>query len=71
MSRTSDRRRARPSPQLVAAQWQAKSAWHRRRAQLPAQEKLRLLLEMQQQLYPILRQRRPLREWERPWAIEP
>ena len=62
--------RARPSPQLIAAQWQAKAAGHRRRAQLPTKEKLRLLLEMQQQLYPILCQRRSLREWERPWAIE-
>jgi hypothetical protein len=56
---------------LVAAQWQGKAAWHKQQAQLPVKEKIRLLLEMQRQLYPIVRQCRPLREWERPWNIEP
>lgn len=65
------RSRARPSPDFVAAQWRAKAAWHKQQAQLPVKEKIRRLLEMQRQLYPIFRQRRPLREWERPWAIEP
>jgi hypothetical protein len=67
----SDRSRARASAELVAAQWQAKAAWHRQQARLPVKEKIRLLLEMQRQLYPIYCQRRPLREWEHPWAIEP
>ena len=65
------RSRARPSPEFIEAQREAKAAWHRQRAQLPTKEKLRLLLEMQRLLHPVIRQRRPLREWERPWAIEP
>ncbi len=65
------RSRARPSSELVAAQWQGKVAWHKQQAQLPVKEKIHLLLEMQRQLYPIIRQCRPLREWERPWDIEP
>ena len=65
------RHRARPSPEFAAAQWQAKAAWHKQRARLPVKEKIRMLLEMQQQLYPVLCQRRRLREWERPWAVEP
>ncbi len=65
------RRRARPSLEFVAAQWRGKAAWHKQQAQLPVKEKLRLLLEMQRQIYPIIRQRRPLRPWERPWSIEP
>lgn len=66
-----DDHRARGTAELIAAQWQAKEAWHRQRASLPIREKIRLLLDMQQALFPILRQRGQLREWERPWAIEP
>jgi predicted GTPase len=66
-----DRPRARPSPELVAAQWRAKAAWHQQQAQRPVTEKISLLLEMQRQLHPILCQRRPPRAWERPWDIEP
>ena len=65
------RNRPHPTPEFTAAQWRAQEAWHRQCAQLPTREKIRILLDMQQRLYPILRQRRPLREWERPWAIEP
>ncbi len=63
--------RPRPSPEFVAAQWSAQASWHRRCAQLPLKEKIRLLLDMQQRVYPIIRQRRAMREWERPWPIEP
>jgi len=62
---------ARPSPGLLAAQRRAKQAWRRQQVELPLQEKIRLLLELQRTVYPILRQRRQLRPWERPWAIEP
>lgn len=55
----------------VAASFQAKADWHRRQAQLPTREKVRILLELQKQDYPLLRQRRDLAWWERPWEIEP
>jgi len=64
-------RYARPAPALVAAQRRAKDLWHRQQAQLPIEEKIRLLLDLQRKLYPVLQQRRRMRPWERPWEIEP
>jgi len=49
----------------------AKAQWHRRQAQLPIREKVRILLEMQKQDLELLRRRRELEAWERPWPIEP
>lgn len=51
--------------------WLAKAEWHRRQAQLPIREKVRILLDLQQQEYPLLRERRALAWWERPWRVEP
>jgi hypothetical protein len=48
-----------------------KAAWHRAQAALPIREKIRILLELQQQDLPLLRRHRPLRSWERPWPIKP
>ncbi len=64
-------RYARPAPELAATQRRAKVLWRRQRAQLPFEEKIRLLLDLQRKLYPVLQQRRRLRPWERPWEIEP
>ena len=61
----------RPAAELVAAQRRGKEQWRRQQSQLPFREKIRLLLELQTKLYPILQQRRPLRSWEHPWDIEP
>ncbi len=49
----------------------AKKDWHRRQAQLPIQEKVRILLRMQRDDYPILLARGVLKPWEKPWNIEP
>ena len=49
----------------------AKKVWHRRQAQLPLREKVRILLELQRQDFPLLQRQRPLKPWERPWEIEP
>jgi hypothetical protein len=49
----------------------AKEAWHHRQARLPLREKVRILLELQRQDYPLLQRHRPLKSWERPWEIEP
>jgi hypothetical protein len=63
--------RPRPTPELLEAQRQAKARWRREMAARPLREKIRVLLEMQRQLYPILRQRRAMQWWEHPWDIEP
>jgi hypothetical protein len=64
-------RRARPTPELVERQAQAKARWRREMAGRPLREKIGLLLEMQRRLHPILRRQRAMRWWERPWDIEP
>ena len=51
--------------------FQAKAEWHRRQARLPVKEKVRILLELQKQDYPLLKRHRRLERWERPWEIEP
>lgn len=48
-----------------------KRAWHRRRAEAPLVEKVRILLDLQRQEIPLLAAQRPLRRWERPWNITP
>ena len=63
-------RYARPAPELTTTQRRAKELWRRQQAHLPFDEKIRLLLELQRKLYPVLQQRRRLRPWERPWEIE-
>jgi hypothetical protein len=43
-------------------------AWH---ASLPLPEKVRLVMELQRIVLPLVARQRPLRSWERPWIIEP
>jgi hypothetical protein len=62
--------RARPSGSLITAQRQGKSEWRCTMVAQPFKEKLRLLLEMQRRLYPIIAARRSLQSWQRPWPIE-
>lgn len=54
-----------------AALFEAKTDWHRKQARLPPREKVRILLELQKQDYPLLVKRPTLAWWERPWEIEP
>lgn len=49
----------------------SKKRWHEEQAHLPIKEKVRILLELQQQDLPLLRRRRELKWWEKPWDIEP
>jgi hypothetical protein len=49
----------------------AKKEWHRRQAELSLKEKVRILLKMQKDDYPILLKRGVIRPWEKPWNIEP
>lgn len=55
-------------PMTLAA---SKASWHRAQAALPLREKVRILLELQEQDLPLIAKQRPLRSWERPWPIEP
>jgi len=51
--------------------FRSKAEWHRRHAAMPLREKVRILLQLQEQDLPLLARRRALRHWERPWPIEP
>ena len=61
----------RPSEEEVRALFEAKAAWHTAQARLPLAEKVRILLELEKQDYPLLACQRPLAWWEKPWDIEP
>ena len=71
MASSSDRPAAAPSPELLDRLWQGKAALHRRHASLPLPEKVRLVIELQRMVLPLIARQRPLRSWERPWEIEP
>jgi hypothetical protein len=51
--------------------FETKARWHQRQVALPLKEKVRILLQLQQLDLPLLLRQRPLREWERPWVVEP
>ena len=61
----------RPDPNELARIFNAKREWHRRQAALSPVEKVRILLRLQQEDYPLIRRHRTLMPWERPWNIEP
>jgi hypothetical protein len=48
-----------------------KDAWHRAEAAKSPVEKVAILLQLQREVLPILRARRPLAPHERPWPIRP
>lgn len=60
-----------PSSELVQRLRDGKRALHRRHAALPLREKVRLVMELQRIVLPLIARQRPLRAWERPWEIEP
>ncbi len=51
--------------------FEAKKEWRRKQVKLPMKEKVRILLKMQKDDYPILLKRGVLKSWEKPWKIEP
>jgi len=63
--------RSRPSAELLARLRAGKAALRAERIALPLPEKVRQLLELQRLQFPLLKKRRALRPWERPWDIEP
>ena len=48
-----------------------KLVWHKTQSTLALKEKVRILLKMQKDDYPILKKRGVLKSWEKPWDIEP
>ena len=63
--------RPRVPAEEMEAIFASKREWHRRQAQRPVKEKVRILLELQRQVYPLLQRQRQLQWWEKPWEIEP
>jgi hypothetical protein len=64
-------RKARPSADLVAGLRRGKAELRREREGLPLPEKVRLVIELQRFVYPLLARQRSLEPWERPWETEP
>lgn len=62
---------ARPSDALLQQLRDGKAALHRHHANLPLPEKVRIVMELQRIVLPLIARQRPLRSWERPWEIEP
>ncbi len=60
-----------PSDSLIRQLAKGKAALHQRHASLPLPEKVRLVMELQRIVLPLIARQRPLRSWERPWEIEP
>lgn len=56
---------------LVERLRRGKSALHERHANLPLPAKVRLVMELQCIVLPLIARQRPLHSWERPWEIEP
>jgi len=61
----------RPTPELLERLWNGKRVLHRRHASLPLPDKVRLVMELQRMVLPLIARQRALRSWERPWEIEP
>ena len=62
---------APPPAELLEQLRRGKAALHRRHAALPLPEKVRLVMELQRIVLPLIARQRALRSWERPWEIEP
>lgn len=60
-----------PTPDEIERTFQAKRECHESQAKLPLQEKGRILHKMQRNAYPILKARGMLKEWQKPWDVEP
>jgi hypothetical protein len=63
--------RSRPTPELMSRLRQGKAALHARRTQMSLKEKVAMVIELQRIDFPLLKRRRPVASWERPWDIEP
>lgn len=71
MASPSDDPAYRPTEALLKRLRDGKAELHRKHANLPLREKVRLVMELQRIVLPLIARQRPLRPWERPWKIEP
>jgi hypothetical protein len=71
MASHSDLRVGEPPEVVVERLRRGKSALHEQHANLPLPAKVRLVMELQRIVLPLIARQRPLRSWERPWEIEP
>jgi len=71
VSRSDSRVETPPLDDLLQRLWEGKAALHQRHSTLPLPEKVRLVIELQRIVAPMIARQRPLRPWERPWEIEP
>ena len=53
--------RTRPSAELLGRLWKGKAALHAHHASLPLPEKVRLVMELQRIVLPLIARQRPLR----------
>ncbi|MGK2857193.1 MAG: hypothetical protein ACSLFQ_08295 [Thermoanaerobaculia bacterium] len=60
----------RPSAALIARLREGKQALHAAHRRLSAQEKVRMVIELQRFTLPIIAKRRALTEIERPWPMD-
>lgn len=64
--------RSRPTTELLERLREGKRQFHEAQRELPLEEKVRQLLELQKIDYEIRRSRGDqLQPWEKPWEIEP
>jgi len=71
MGSRSEQHAAPPSKDLLLKLREGKVALHERHSNLPLPEKVRLVIELQRIVLPLIARQRPLRSWERAWDIEP
>ncbi len=60
-----------PDEELLRRLRRGKAALHRQHAELSLPEKVRLVMQLQRIVLPLIARQRPLRPWERPWDVEP
>lgn len=60
----------RPSPELLSRLCEGKRALHAAHRMLSADKKVRMVIELQRFMLPIIAKRRALTEIERPWPMD-
>jgi len=71
MGSRSEEYAAAPPAELLLSLRNGKAALHARHSALPLRDKVRLVIELQRIVLPLIERQRALQWWERPWSIEP
>jgi hypothetical protein len=61
----------RPTAELIEALREGKATLHLAHADLPLREKVRIVMELQRIVLPLIARQRALQPWERPWEVDP